>query len=106
MHRLLLLLHLELRHRQVFLVAADLAALDVRVPGSDHVPIEIVLQNATQRFFLRTLRRNFCGKFRKFLVFHTTTTLLTVFCPLVVSITLAVDCLVADSADTHNSPPF
>ena len=42
----LLLLHLELRHSQVFLGAAALAALHIVVPGVVHIPKEIVLQNA------------------------------------------------------------
>ena len=50
---LLLPRYLELRHRQVFLGAADLAALDVRVPGGDHVPVEIVLQDAVRLFQYR-----------------------------------------------------
>lgn len=48
----LLLLHLELRHSQVFLGAAALAALHIVVPGVVHIPKEIVLQNAVG--FLRT----------------------------------------------------
>ena len=42
----LLLLHLELRHRQVFLGAAAFAALHIVVPGVAHIPEEIILQNA------------------------------------------------------------
>ena len=42
----LLLLHLELRHGQVFLRAAAFAALHIVVPGVAHIPEEIVLQNA------------------------------------------------------------
>ena len=42
----LLLLHLELRYRQVFLRAAAFAALHIVIPGVAHIPEEIVLQNA------------------------------------------------------------
>ena len=41
---LLFLCHLKLCDSQVFFGAAALAALDVRVPGSDHVLIEIVVR--------------------------------------------------------------
>ena len=46
----LLLLHLELRHRQMFLGAAAFAALYIVVPGVAHIPEEIVLQNAVGLF--------------------------------------------------------
>ena len=46
----LLLRYLELRHGKMFLSAAILAALNVRVPGCDHVVIEIILEDAV-RFF-------------------------------------------------------
>ena len=39
---------LELQHCQMLFGAALFAALDIGVPGSDHVPIEIVLQNAVR----------------------------------------------------------
>ena len=46
----LLLLHLELRHGQVFLGAAAFAALHIVVPGIAHIPEEIILQNAVGFF--------------------------------------------------------
>ena len=46
----LLLLHLKLRHGQVFLRAAAFASLHIVVPGFAHIPEEIVLQNAVGFF--------------------------------------------------------
>ena len=46
----LFLLHLELRHGQVFLRTAAFAALHIVVPGIAHIPEEIVLQNAVGFF--------------------------------------------------------
>ena len=43
---LLLLLHLELRNRQVFLGAAALSSFDVIVASSAHSIIELILQDA------------------------------------------------------------
>ena len=53
------------------------------------------------RFFV-FFCRNSSGQFRKLVVLYTTAMLFAVFGPLIVSVTLAVDCLICDATDSHN----